>query len=169
MVSHELKVYDVRDNSFMPSRIVGTRIVFSTMVTDETVDVVTRKSRFGFRSDDRLDAFSTERSKTASTLAVTLARTSPTLPTSSQVMPPGVMVRRVSLRFIFALYVFLTSCPARIRTSTYGNSRIRMSLNSTGDPSDSRQRYPVRGSQLLPPETSSPLTQSRISPLMART
>ena len=51
----------------------------------------------------------------------------------------------------------------------YGSSRIHNSRNSTGDPSDSRQRWPVRGSHSLPPETSSPLTQSRISPLIART
>ena len=51
----------------------------------------------------------------------------------------------------------------------HGSSRIRTFLNSTGEPSDSRQRKPERGSHWDPPETSSPLTQSRISPLIPRT
>ena len=50
----------------------------------------------------------------------------------------------------------------------YGNVRSRSSRNSTGDPSDSRQRYPVAGRQSVPPETSSPLTHKRTSPLIAR-
>jgi hypothetical protein len=50
-----------------------------------------------------------------------------------------------------------------------GNSRMLRFLNSTGDPSDSRQRNPEWGSQPVPPETSSPLTQSLISPLIPRT
>ena len=49
-----------------------------------------------------------------------------------------------------------------------GSSRIRRLRKSTGDPSDSRQRKPVLGLQPLPPETSSPLTHSRTSPLIAR-
>ena len=51
----------------------------------------------------------------------------------------------------------------------HGSSRTRMLRNSTGDPSASRQRKPVRGSAPRPPETSSPFTQRRISPLMPRT
>jgi len=51
----------------------------------------------------------------------------------------------------------------------YGNSRIRMLRNSIGDPSASRQRYPLDGLHSLPPETSSPLTHKRSSPLIART
>ena len=50
-----------------------------------------------------------------------------------------------------------------------GSSRIRTSLKSTGEPSDSRQRKPDAGSQPFPPETSSPFTQSLTSPLMQRT
>lgn len=49
-----------------------------------------------------------------------------------------------------------------------GSSRRRRPRNSTGDPSLSRHRYPVRGLQLVPPDTSRPLTQRRTSPLMAR-
>src|SRR5437016_2956405 len=47
------------------------------------------------------------------------------------------------------------------RHIAHGSSRIRSSRNSTGEPSDSRHRYPVAGWQFVPPETSSPLTQSR--------
>ena len=51
---------------------------------------------------------------------------------------------------------------------SYGSSRIRRFLNSIGEPSDSRQTKPLAGSQPVPPETSSPLTHNRTSPLMAR-
>ena len=57
----------------------------------------------------------------------------------------------------------------RHRPCVYGSSRIRMFRNSTGAPSASRQRYPLRGAAPLPPDTSSPFTQSRISPSIART
>ncbi len=60
------------------------------------------------------------------------------------------------------------ACPL-FSTDGYGNSRIRIFLKSIGAPSDSRHKNPVRGSQFVPPETSSPLTHSRTSPLMART
>ncbi len=53
--------------------------------------------------------------------------------------------------------------------ASQGSSRMRRFLNSTGEPSDSRQRNPEWGSQPVPPETSSPLTQSLISPLIPRT
>ncbi len=55
------------------------------------------------------------------------------------------------------------------RNAYQGSSRIRIFLNSMGEPSDSRHRYPECGWQLLPPETSSPLTQRRISPFMPLT
>lgn len=55
------------------------------------------------------------------------------------------------------------------RLAGQGSSRRRRFLNSTGEPSDSRQRKPVFGSQPVPPETSVPLTQRRTSPLMQRT
>ena len=48
------------------------------------------------------------------------------------------------------------------------SSRIRSRRNSTGAPSDSRQRNPLAGVQPLPPDTSCPFTQSRTSPSMAR-
>jgi|GEM_PF-6818715 len=50
----------------------------------------------------------------------------------------------------------------------YGSSRIFKFRNSIGEPSDSRHRYPLRGSQSDPPETSSPLTHNRTSPLIPR-
>src|SRR4051794_18831822 len=50
----------------------------------------------------------------------------------------------------------------------HGNSRMRMLRKSIGDPSDSRHKKPVRGSMPLPPDTSSPFTHRRISPLIAR-
>lgn len=51
----------------------------------------------------------------------------------------------------------------------YGNWRILRPRNSIGAPSDSRHKCPSRGSQFVPPETSSPLTHSRTSPFMHRT
>jgi len=50
-----------------------------------------------------------------------------------------------------------------------GSWRIRRLRNSTGEPSDSRHRKPLAGEQPVPPETSSPFTHRRTSPLMART
>ena len=50
-----------------------------------------------------------------------------------------------------------------------GSGRIRMLRNSTGAPSASMHRWPRAGSAPVPPETSAPFTQSRTSPLTART
>jgi hypothetical protein len=87
-----------------------------------------------------------------------------------------------SLEDVQSGYQFICSCGSTVRAersnlellrnydtskSDYGSSRIRMFLNSMGEPSDSRHRYPIRGSHPFPPETSSPLTYSRTSPLMA--
>jgi hypothetical protein len=49
-----------------------------------------------------------------------------------------------------------------------GSSRIRWWRNSTGAPSDSRQRKPAAGEQPVPPDTSWPFTQRRTSPSIAR-
>lgn len=65
-----------------------------------------------------------------------------------------------------------TGLPSRRRQAVlvlpHGNSRMRSLRKRIGEPSLSRQRYPVAGSQPVPPETSSPLTQRRTSPLMPR-
>ena len=61
---------------------------------------------------------------------------------------------------------FLTIASSRL---SHGSSRIRKFRNSTGEPSDSRHKKPLAGEQPVPPETSSPFTQRRTSPLMART
>lgn len=56
-----------------------------------------------------------------------------------------------------------------MRIHGYGNSRILRLRKRMGEPSDSRQRWPLLGEELFPPETSTPFTHRRISPLMART
>lgn|GEM_PF-6349465 len=58
--------------------------------------------------------------------------------------------------------------PAMNTPVGHGSSRIRRPRKSIGEPSLSNARYPVAGEHWFPPETSTPFTQSRTSPLMAR-
>lgn len=100
------------ENSFRSSRNGGARTVSLTMVTDETVGVVTRDRDQGFDVMTVLMRSRLKPLKTASILAVILTRTSPTPSTSLQALSLGVKTRRVSLRVVFAPDVFLTPRPA---------------------------------------------------------